>query len=78
MPRQVPFPGVGTLVRKWEENVKTFFTPGVSLRGARVSVLRADRRHDIDALMDTFAGGEGHERSPPHSLHHTKGKASRW
>ena len=39
-----PLSGVGALVRKWEESVKTFFTPGGSLRGAWLQVFRSHRR----------------------------------
>ncbi len=50
-----PLAGVGTLVRKWEESVKTFFTPGVLFEELGFRYFGPIDGHDIDALMDTFA-----------------------
>jgi 1-deoxy-D-xylulose-5-phosphate synthase len=50
-----PLSGVGTLVRKWEESVKTFFTPGVLFEELGFRYFGPIDGHDIDALMDTFA-----------------------
>src|SRR6266436_4723109 len=50
-----PLSGVGTLVRKWEESVKTFFTPGVLFEELGFRYFGPIDGHDIDALMDTLA-----------------------
>ncbi len=50
-----PLAGVGALVRKWEESVKTFFTPGVLFEELGFRYFGPIDGHDIDALMDTFA-----------------------
>src|ERR1700693_1600492 len=50
-----PLSGVGTLVRKWEESVKTFFTPGVLFEELGFRYFGPIDGHDLDALMDTFA-----------------------
>jgi 1-deoxy-D-xylulose-5-phosphate synthase len=50
-----PLSGVGALVRKWEESVKTFFTPGVLFEELGFRYFGPIDGHDIDALMDTFA-----------------------
>ena len=49
-----PLSGVGVLVRKWEESVKTFFTPGVLFEELGFRYFGPIDGHDIDALMDTF------------------------
>jgi len=48
MPRQVPFPEWATLVRKWEESVKTFFTPGVLFEELGFRYFGPIDGHDID------------------------------
>jgi 1-deoxy-D-xylulose-5-phosphate synthase len=54
-----PLSGVGALVRKWEESVKTFFTPGVLFEELGFRYFGPIDGHDIDALMDTFAAVKG-------------------
>ncbi|HYW51913.1 MAG TPA: 1-deoxy-D-xylulose-5-phosphate synthase [Gemmatimonadaceae bacterium] len=49
----VPGP-IGTLVRKWEESVKTFLTPGVLFEELGFRYFGPIDGHDIDALMDTL------------------------
>ena len=50
-----PLSGVGTLVRKWEESMKSFLTPGVLFGELGFRYFGPIDGHDIDALMDTFA-----------------------
>jgi 1-deoxy-D-xylulose-5-phosphate synthase len=50
-----PFSGVSTLLRKWEESVKSFLTPGVLFEELGFRYFGPIDGHDIDALMDTFA-----------------------
>ncbi len=50
-----PFAGVSTLVRKWEESVKSFLTPGVLFEELGFRYFGPVDGHDIDALMETFA-----------------------
>jgi 1-deoxy-D-xylulose-5-phosphate synthase len=47
--------GVATLVRKWEESVKAFLTPGVLFEELGFRYFGPIDGHDIDALMDTLA-----------------------
>jgi len=49
----VPGP-IGSLVRKWEESVKTFLTPGVLFEELGFRYFGPIDGHDIDALMDTL------------------------
>src|SRR6476469_6840383 len=49
-----PLSGVGTLVRKWEESMKSFLTPGVLFEELGFRYFGPIDGHDIDALMDTF------------------------
>jgi len=44
-----PLAGVGALVRKWEESVKTFFTPGVLFEELGFRYFGPIDGHDIDA-----------------------------
>ena len=44
----------GTVVRKWEESVKTFLTPGVLFEELGFRYFGPIDGHDIDALVDTF------------------------
>jgi 1-deoxy-D-xylulose-5-phosphate synthase len=62
-----PLAGVGTLVRKWEESVKTFFTPGVLFEELGFRYFGPIDGHDIDALMDTFAAVR--DMSGPRLIH---------
>ena len=50
-----PLSSMGTLVRKWEESVKTFLTPGVLFEELGFRYFGPIDGHDIDALIDTFA-----------------------
>ncbi len=49
-----PLSGMGSLVRKWEESMKTFLTPGVLFEELGFRYFGPIDGHDIDALMDTF------------------------
>jgi 1-deoxy-D-xylulose-5-phosphate synthase len=49
-----PLAGVGTLVRKWEESVKHFLTPGVLFEELGLRYFGPIDGHDIDALADTL------------------------
>src|SRR5688500_2326022 len=44
----------GTMLRKWEESVKAFFTPGVLFEELGFRYFGPIDGHDIDALVDTF------------------------
>ena len=50
-----PLSGVGTLVRKWEESMKSFLTPGVLFEELGFRYFGPIDGHDIDALVDTLA-----------------------
>src|SRR5258705_1267440 len=50
-----PLAGVGTLVRKWEESVKAFLTPGVLFEELGFRYFGPIDGHDLDALIDTLA-----------------------
>jgi 1-deoxy-D-xylulose-5-phosphate synthase len=45
----------GTLIRKWEESVKAFLTPGVLFEELGFRYFGPIDGHDIDQLVDTFA-----------------------
>ena len=47
--------GVATLVKKWEESVKAFLTPGVLFEELGFRYFGPIDGHDIDALMDTLS-----------------------
>jgi 1-deoxy-D-xylulose-5-phosphate synthase len=47
--------GVATLVRKWEESMKAFLTPGVLFEELGFRYFGPIDGHDIDALVDTLA-----------------------
>src|SRR5215213_2722216 len=49
-----PLSGAGTLMRKWEESVKAFLTPGVLFEELGLRYFGPIDGHDIDALVDTF------------------------
>lgn len=51
-----PLSAVGTLVRKWEESMKSFLTPGVLFEELGFRYFGPIDGHDIDALMDTLEG----------------------
>ena len=46
---------LGTIVRKWEESMKSFLTPGVLFEELGFRYFGPIDGHDIDALLDTFA-----------------------
>ena len=46
---------VGTIVRKWEESMKSFLTPGVLFEELGFRYFGPIDGHDIDALTDTLA-----------------------
>jgi 1-deoxy-D-xylulose-5-phosphate synthase len=45
----------GTLLRRWEESVKAFLTPGVLFEELGFRYFGPIDGHDVDALIDTFA-----------------------
>jgi 1-deoxy-D-xylulose-5-phosphate synthase len=49
-----PLSGAGTLMRKWEESVKAFLTPGVLFEELGLRYFGPIDGHDIDALVDTL------------------------
>ncbi len=54
-----PFHGMSTLLRKWEESVKSFLTPGVLFEELGFRYFGPIDGHDIDALMETFTAVKG-------------------
>src|SRR3954469_24576368 len=46
---------VGAIVRKWEESVKTFLTPGVLFEELGFRYFGPIDGHDLDQLVETFA-----------------------
>jgi 1-deoxy-D-xylulose-5-phosphate synthase len=50
-----PLQSMGGLVRKWEESVKTFLTPGVLFEELGFRYFGPIDGHDIDGLVETFA-----------------------
>ena len=50
-----PLAGVATLVRKWEESMKSFLTPGVLFEELGFRYFGPIDGHDIDQLVDTLA-----------------------
>ena len=50
-----PLAAVGGIVRKWEESVKAFLTPGVLFEELGFRYFGPIDGHDIDALVDTLA-----------------------
>ncbi len=49
-----PFKGASTLLRKWEESVKSFLTPGVLFEELGFRYFGPIDGHDLDALIETF------------------------
>ena len=49
-----PLSSMGTLVRKWEESVKTFLTPGVLFEELGFRYFGPIDGHDIDGMIETF------------------------
>jgi len=54
-----PFSGMSTLVRKWEESVKSFLTPGVLFEELGFRYFGPIDGHDMDALIETFTAVRG-------------------
>ncbi|HEX5581409.1 MAG TPA: transketolase C-terminal domain-containing protein, partial [Gemmatimonadaceae bacterium] len=50
-----PLSAAGTLVRRWEESVKSFLTPGVLFEELGFRYFGPVDGHDMDALVDTLA-----------------------
>ncbi|HVE80403.1 MAG TPA: 1-deoxy-D-xylulose-5-phosphate synthase [Gemmatimonadaceae bacterium] len=50
-----PLAAMGTLLRKWEESVKSFLTPGVLFEELGFRYFGPIDGHDLDALLDTLA-----------------------
>ncbi len=50
-----PFKGASTLLRKWEESVKSFLTPGVLFEELGFRYFGPIDGHDLDALLETFS-----------------------
>jgi 1-deoxy-D-xylulose-5-phosphate synthase len=49
-----PLSSMGQLVRKWEESVKAFLTPGVLFEELGLRYFGPINGHDIDQMIDTF------------------------
>ena len=49
-----PLSVIGQVVRRWEESMKTFLTPGVLFEELGFRYFGPIDGHDIDALVDTF------------------------
>ncbi len=47
--------GLGTIVKKWEESMKAFLTPGVLFEELGFRYFGPIDGHDLDALMDTLS-----------------------
>jgi 1-deoxy-D-xylulose-5-phosphate synthase len=62
-----PLAGVATIVRKWEESVKAFLTPGILFEELGFRYFGPIDGHDIDMLMDTFAAVK--DMSGPRLIH---------
>lgn len=62
-----PFKGASALLRKFEESVKTFITPGVLFEELGFRYFGPIDGHDINALLDTFAAVR--EMSGPRLVH---------
>ncbi len=54
-----PLAGLSTIVRKWEEAVKSFLTPGVLFEELGFRYFGPIDGHDLDALLDTFTAVRG-------------------
>ena len=54
-----PLSGIGGVVRKWEESMKSFLTPGVLFEELGFRYFGPIDGHDIDMLVDTLAAVEG-------------------
>jgi 1-deoxy-D-xylulose-5-phosphate synthase len=54
-----PLSGIGSVVRKWEEGMKSFLTPGVLFEELGFRYFGPIDGHDIDGLIDTLRAVEG-------------------
>jgi 1-deoxy-D-xylulose-5-phosphate synthase len=54
-----PLSGIGGLVRKWEESVKSFLTPGVLFEELGFRYFGPIDGHDIDVLVETLSAVRG-------------------
>jgi 1-deoxy-D-xylulose-5-phosphate synthase len=54
-----PLSGIGSVVRKWEESMKSFLTPGVLFEELGFRYFGPIDGHDIDGLIDTLRAVEG-------------------
>lgn len=54
-----PLSSMGGLVRKWEESVKTFLTPGVLFEELGFRYFGPIDGHDIDGMIETFEAVRG-------------------
>jgi 1-deoxy-D-xylulose-5-phosphate synthase len=54
-----PLSSMSTLIRKWEESVKTFLTPGVLFEELGFRYFGPIDGHDLGVLIDTFAAVRG-------------------
>ena len=54
-----PLSGIGSAVRKWEESMKSFLTPGVLFEELGFRYFGPIDGHDIDMLVDTLTAVEG-------------------
>ena len=54
-----PLSSMGSLVRKWEESVKTFLTPGVLFEELGFRYFGPIDGHDINGMLDTFEAVRG-------------------
>jgi 1-deoxy-D-xylulose-5-phosphate synthase len=62
-----PLSSMGTLVRKWEESVKAFLTPGVLFEELGLRYFGPIDGHDIGQMIDTF--GAIRDMTGPRILH---------
>jgi 1-deoxy-D-xylulose-5-phosphate synthase len=62
-----PLAAVGTIVRKWEESMKSFLTPGVLFEELGFRYFGPIDGHDIDVLMDTLSAVR--EMNGPRLIH---------
>jgi 1-deoxy-D-xylulose-5-phosphate synthase len=62
-----PLSSMGTIVRKWEESVKAFLTPGVLFEELGLRYFGPIDGHDIKQMVETFRGIKG--MSGPRIVH---------
>ena len=66
--------GAARIVRKWEESVKAFLTPGVLFEELGFRYFGPIDGHDIDALVDTFGAVREMTRPAARARHHAEGE----